>query len=238
MSTFKDDNTEPASPSQEKESKAGVTRREFLMESTLAAAALALHTSPLKAEAATDPPAAPAKRPNILMFISDEFRGDFICAAGKNSMDYSPNLDSIYERGTVFQNAITNQPLCSPARACLFTGQYATTTGVWHLGPGLHPDAVTLATELHQAGYTTNYIGKWHLAPNNARTGQGLGDVPPEYRGGFADLWQASNVLELTSHPYHGTIWNGDGTPMEYKDITSTMLTISSILLLLLNPGP
>ncbi|NNM84348.1 MAG: sulfatase-like hydrolase/transferase [Phycisphaerales bacterium] len=159
------------------------------------------------------------RKPNILMVISDQFRSDFICAANQNPMAYTPNLDAMYRRGTVFQNLMTNQPLCSPARACLFTGQYATQTGVFVLGPGLRPGATTLATELAKVGYSTNYIGKWHLAPNNWKTGAGLGYVEPEYRGGFTGLWQASNVLELTSHPYHGTIWDGDGKPMHYKDI-------------------
>ena len=208
--------------SSENNRREGPTRREFLAQSALAAAALALHTPSALSESLESSSKKPANRPNIVLVHSDQFRGDFICAADNNPMDITPNLDAMYHRGTVFQNFMTNQPLCSPSRACLFTGQYATTTGVWKLTDpeiGLSPHAVTLATQLHGAGYSTNYIGKWHLAPKNNATGQGLGFVPPEYRGGFVDLWEASNVLELTSHPYHGTIWNGDGTPMHYKDI-------------------
>ena len=200
----------------------GSTRRKFLAQSALAAAALAIHASPYQSETIREPETTPAKRPNILLVHSDQFRWDFISAVGLNPMSYTPNLDAMYSRGTAFQNLMTNQPLCSPSRACLFTGQYATTTGVWRLTQPnifLSPDAVTLAKQLHKVGYSTNYIGKWHLAPKNNATGQGLGFVPPEYRGGFTDLWQASNVLELTSHPYHGTLWNGDGTPIHYKDI-------------------
>src|SRR6202034_2862817 len=118
-----------------------------------------------------------------------------------------------------FDNAFTNQPLCSPARSCLFTGQYATKTGVWKLTGqriGLPADAVTMATVLSGAGYSTNYIGKWHLmqSANNADKGY----VPPERRNGFKDLWQASNVLEETTHPYKGTIWDGAGNPMTFDD--------------------
>ncbi len=174
--------------------------------------------------AAGDPaeePARTAGRPNILLVISDQYRWDFIGGYGHNSMSFTPNLDAMLRRGTAFRNAFTNQPLCSPARACLFTGQYATRTGVWNLGPGLRRGATTLATVLRQAGYSTNYIGKWHLAPNDAyaRPPQGLGYVAPEDRGGFLDLWQASNILELTSHPYHGTLWEGDGSEITYQDI-------------------
>ncbi|MDE3178030.1 MAG: sulfatase-like hydrolase/transferase, partial [Acidobacteriota bacterium] len=80
------------------------------------------------------------KRPNLLMIIADQFRWDFVGAYGLNPMGVTPNLDGMARRGTAFQNAITNQPLCSPSRACLFTGQYATETGVWKLGPGLRSD--------------------------------------------------------------------------------------------------
>lgn len=134
-------------------------------------------------------------------------------------MGLTPNIDSIARRGVAFQNAITNQPWCSPSRACLFTGQYATTHGVWRLGPGLRPDATTLATELRSHGYTTNYIGKWHLSPNSLDRRESLGWVPPEHRGGFLDLWEASNILELTSHPYEGNIWNAEGQVIHYQDI-------------------
>ncbi|MGH7979406.1 MAG: sulfatase-like hydrolase/transferase, partial [Limisphaerales bacterium] len=195
------------------------TRRTFLKQSVLAAAA-----SPLIGAIA---PAAEAKapdprtsRPNILLVISDQYRWDFVHAHGQNPTNFTPNLDAMVRRGTTFENAFTNQPLCSPARSCLFTGQYATTTGIWKLtGPriGLRSDAVTLATVLSSAGYSTNYIGKWHLMEINSR--RDLGYVPPEKRGGFRDLWQASNVLELTSHPYHGTLWDSDGTPLKYEGI-------------------
>ncbi len=199
------------------------TRRAFLKQSAMVAAAPLAGSKVLSSvQDAGQSSHHPVKQPNIVIIHSDQFRWDFICAAGLNPMSYTPNLDAMYRRGTVFQNFITNQPLCSPSRACLWTGQYATTNGVWKLlwsdNPrvGIKPDAVTLATQLRAAGYSTNYIGKWHLAPHPEA---GLGYVPPQYRGGFLDLWQAANVFELTTYPYHGTIWDGDGHPMEFKDI-------------------
>ena len=203
------------------------TRRDFLKKSALAAAAAPIAAAALgtRAQAEESSHGQPPQKPNILIIHSDQFRWDFIGAAGHNPMAITPNLDAMYNRGTVFENFITNQPLCSPSRACLWTGQYGTTNGVWKLlwsdNPrvGINPHAVTLATQLNEAGYSTNYIGKWHLAPlPDGVKGKEIGFVPREYRGGFKDLWQVSNILELTSHPYHGTIWDGDGTPMHYKD--------------------
>jgi arylsulfatase A-like enzyme len=198
------------------------SRRDFLKRTAVAAASMPLLAADAaRAQAVGQPAGAPAKRPNVLLVISDEYRADFICAYGHNPMAFTPNLDAMARRGTVFQKAFANQPLCGPSRSCLFTGQYATQTGVWHNGPGLVPGATTLATELRKAGYSANYIGKWHLAPNGrgVKPDSGLGYAAPEYRGGFLDLWQASNVLELTSHPYHGTIWDGQGNPMRYQGI-------------------
>jgi arylsulfatase A-like enzyme len=194
------------------------TRRNFLKQTMMAAA-----FSPVIAAAAPDAEAQEAntsgKKPNILLVISDQFRSDFICGYGHNSMNFTPNLDAMLRRGTAFENAFSNQPLCSPARSCLFTGQYATRTGVWSLGLGLQPGATTLATLLRGQGYTANYIGKWHLAPNSKDDPASHGYVPPQYRGGFDDLWQASNELENTSHPYGGTIWDGAGNPMTFDGI-------------------
>ena len=90
---------------------------------------------------------------------------------------------------------------------------------MWKLGPGLRPGATTLATVLRDNGYTANYIGKWHVAPNDAEKHQGLGFVRPEYRVGFLDLWQASNIIELTSHPYQGDIWDGSGKVMHFDGV-------------------
>ncbi|MEJ2009733.1 MAG: sulfatase-like hydrolase/transferase [Acidobacteriota bacterium] len=197
------------------------TRRDFLKGSAMAMAAPGLAASGLAAssEQAGQPSASRRKKPNILIYIADQFRWDFVGANGLNPMGVTPNLDAMAERGVSMQNAVTNQPLCSPSRACLFTGRYATETGVWKLGPGLRPDATTLATVLTGQGYTANYIGKWHLAPNSHDKPASHGYVPPEYRGGFKDLWEGSNELELTSHPYEGTIWDGDGKPMHFKGI-------------------
>ena len=196
-----------------------MTRREFIKHSS-AVAALPVAGAPLAESRSPD--AAEERSPNIIVYIADQFRWDCVSAYGLNPMEVTPNLDGVAARGVAFQNAVTNQPLCSPSRACLFTGLYATQSGVWTLtdsGVGLKPDAITLATVLRAKGYTANYIGKWHLAPGSHSNPSTLGFVPREYRGGFLDLWEASNVLELTSHPYHGTLWNGDGEPVRFKGI-------------------
>ncbi|HEX5410539.1 MAG TPA: sulfatase-like hydrolase/transferase [Terriglobia bacterium] len=206
------------------------SRREFLKRSAATVAAPALAGSGRSGVSGAEGQAEkPGKPPNILIVIADQFRWDCIGAYGLNPMDVTPNLDSIAGRGAAFQNAVTNQPWCSPSRACLLTGQYGTEHGVWRLSPGLRPDATTLAKVLRGQGYTANYIGKWHLAPHSVHSQEvdplgknGVGYVPPEYRGGFLDLWEASNVLEITSHPYEGNIWDAHGKVIHYEGVYRT----------------
>ncbi len=157
-------------------------------------------------------------KPNIVVIISDQFRADNLGVLGRNPMNLTPRLDAMARRGTLFRSAICNQPVCAPARACMFTGQYPSTHGVWKNGPGLRPGATTLATELRKAGYSANYIGKWHLAPNEGATGS-TGPVEAAYRGGFLDLWEASNVLEFTSHPLEGDLYDGDGRAIHFSNV-------------------
>lgn len=83
-------------------------------------------------------------------------------------------------------------------------------------GLGLTPGVATLATALRQAGYSANYIGKWHSAQNPGHE-HNWGPVAPQYRGGLLDFWEASNVLEMTSHPYEGDIFDSNGTPIHFS---------------------
>jgi len=194
-----------------------VNRRNFLL-GTAAAAAQAGVAAALPTANATGQPTAGSRRPNIVIYHADQFRWDFVGANGLNSSTRTPNLDRMAAEGTNFNHAITNQPVCGPSRAVLLTGCYATETGVWRNGLGLRQDLPTLATELRKAGYTANYIGKWHLAAGSAANGGGRGAVKPEHRGGFDDLWEASNALEFSTRPYEGTIWDRDGNPIAFKD--------------------
>jgi arylsulfatase A-like enzyme len=185
----------------------GLTRRDFLRRSSAVAAA------PVVASAQP-----PRSRSNVILIISDQFRWDCLGANGRSPLGLTPNLDSMAREGVNFGNALTNQPVCAPSRACLFTGQYANRHGVWRNGVPLPSDAVTIAKVLRGAGFTANYIGKWHLAPQTPGDSTTAGPVPPAYRGGFDDFWEGSNVLERTSHPYEGSIWDGSGREIRFAN--------------------
>src|SRR3954454_9517602 len=78
-----------------------------------------------------------AARPNIVLVISDQFRWDCVGAMGLNPMNLTPNLDRMAQRGVMFRNAFVAQPVCAPARASMFTGQYPAKHGVWKNAIGL-----------------------------------------------------------------------------------------------------
>ncbi len=156
---------------------------------------------------------ADRERPNVILVISDQFRWDCLGANGLNPLNLTPSLDAMAGAGVNLTNAITNQPVCAPSRACLFTSLYPNKHGVWNNGIALPAALPTLAKVFRQAGYTANYIGKWHLGSPAEP-----GPVAPEFRGGFDDLWEGCNLLEFTSHPYEGLIWDRNGQPIPFKD--------------------
>jgi len=159
-----------------------------------------------------------ADRPNVLVVLTDQQRWDTVGAYG-NPMDLTPNLDRAAERGTRAEQAITPQPVCGPARACLQTGRHGTEHGVFTNGRVLDFEGeALLADQFADAGYDTGYVGKWHLA--NAR----LDPVPEEQRAGY-DFWRAAGALEWTSHPYEGTLYDEDGEPVEFDGYRVDELT-------------
>jgi len=194
------------------------SRRSFLKGTVAAAVAATVSATGAAAAEKKADSKKPAVKPNIILYHSDQFRADFVGANGRNGSVKTPNIDAIAARGKNFTHAVTNQPVCSPSRSVLITSRYATETGVWHNGLELEKTLPTLATELRNAGYTANYIGKWHLALGNPKLGGTTGPVKAEDRGGFLDLWEAANAIENTSHPYEGTIWDRDNNPITYKD--------------------
>ena len=199
------------------------TRREFLRNAALASGAIAV-TGAGGAEASS--PQDPAStqqagnKPNILMICADQFRADFIGANGENPSVRTPNLDALAARGTNFRKAVCNQPLCSPSRASFMTGMYATKTGVWKLGLELDHSLPTIATALRQDGYSTHFMGKWHVSRTELEDGQKqLGWIPPgPSRAGFDDTWEGANVPEIVSHPYEGNYWTTDGTNIGFRN--------------------
>ncbi|MEM1060357.1 MAG: sulfatase-like hydrolase/transferase [Verrucomicrobiota bacterium] len=155
---------------------------------------------------------------NFIVFFTDQQRWDTLGLNG-NPMGLTPHFDRLARQGTFFRQAYTPQPVCGPARSCIQTGQYASTTRVWQNGPGLLPESPKLGELFKEAGYRTSYLGKWHLSPD------GPGDpVKKEYRAGW-DEWIGANCTELTSTPYRLRMFDENDQPVEFPGYRSDALT-------------
>ncbi|MHC4871639.1 MAG: sulfatase-like hydrolase/transferase [Planctomycetota bacterium] len=119
---------------------------------------------------------------NILIIFTDQQRKDTIGAYG-STVTSTPNLDKLAKESAVFENAVCSQPVCSPSRGSLVTGQYPHTHGcIINCGPaypgeGLREETQTIAEMLKPYGYKAGYVGKWHIGD----------EVKPQH--GFEDYW-------------------------------------------------
>ena len=136
-----------------------------------------------------------SSRPNIVVILIDDLRWDELGIA-RHPFIRTPNIDRIGKEGALFRNAFMTTPLCSPSRASFLTGQYAHTHGIVDnvdRSAASH-ELVTFPLLLHQTGYETAFIGKWHM---------GNDDKP---RPGF-DRW----VSFKGQGTYHDPDINEDG---------------------------
>ena len=149
------------------------------------------------------------QKPNILVFFTDQQRADSCgCYGSPNGL--TPFLDSLGEDGVVFDNAVSCQPVCGPARAVIQTGQFATRNGCYRNAIDLPVDGQTLARRMKAAGYKTGYVGKWHLA------GTGVEPVPQELRAGYEDYWITADLLEFSSGPGSGFVFDKQNRKREF----------------------
>ena len=94
---------------------------------------------------------------------------DLACCKGRFPWFQTPNMDHLAAEGVRFRNAFVTNSLCSPSRACFLTGRYNHLNGVANNHTPFPVENVTYATLLRAAGYTTGYIGKWHMDGQRGR---------------------------------------------------------------------
>lgn len=164
---------------------------------------------------AVQPPSGPApdaaedsRRPNVILVMADDMRVD--------DLRFAPKIRSLIGgRGLTFENSFSPFPLCCPARASLFTGQYAHNHHVfWHERPygyGAFDDSRTLATALKRAGYRTGFVGKY-LNGYGGQRSLVSGEKSYEYvPRGWTD-WRASFMARKVPG-VHGSTYNYFDSP-------------------------
>jgi N-acetylglucosamine-6-sulfatase len=108
--------------------------------------------------------AARKSQPNIVVIVVDDMRFDEYGAGGHPYLK-TPAIDALGAGGATFRNAYHTTPLCSPNRASILTGQYASIHGVLDNTSRAYASHQlrTFAQELQKAGYETAHVGKWHM---------------------------------------------------------------------------
>lgn len=120
----------------------------------------------------------PAQPKNVVIVLVDDLGWKDLGYAG-SALYQTPNLDELAREATVFTQAYSGHPVCSPSRAAIMTGKNPTRLGITDWIPGQRPEnrsltspairnelpleEKTMAEYFKEAGYKTFFAGKWHL---------------------------------------------------------------------------
>ncbi len=137
---------------------------------------------------------AVTETPNILLVVSDEERrNDWL-----DGVVDLPAHQRLRDDGLTFNRYYTHSSPCSPSRASLYTGSYIAEHGVvanvsFPTHTALDPNIPTSGRLLHDQGYHSSYLGKWHLSHGN---------TPDMVSYGYTD-WEGDDK------EYQGNAWTG-----------------------------
>lgn len=156
-----------------------------------------------------------AKKLNLLFVFTDQQSYDMIGVSG-NKQVITPHLDNLAKEGVYFSHALSNQPLCTPYRGMLLSGQHPLYNGCWRNDVPLLPNnGTSFAQALNSAGYETAYIGKWHLYGGKTRD---TGIPSGENRQGFNGTFLTNNVT-VDFSPEASFYWNDQNEKVFFKDV-------------------
>lgn len=105
------------------------------------------------------------QRPNILYIMADDHTSQAWGIYGGPLKNFvkAPNISRLAQEGCTLENVFCTNSICTPSRASILTGRYSHQNGVYTLSEALSPDSMNVAKALHEAGYQTAIVGKWHL---------------------------------------------------------------------------
>lgn len=167
-------------------------------------------------------------QPNILLFVSDQHRADFIEGEGDSQVSTS-NLRRLADRGTVFERCLTTCPLCVPARMSLITGRSPHNLDSFSNASALHSQIPTFAHALGMAGYRTVLAGRMHFMGGDQFHGfdeRLVGDVCGGHMG--------QNRAEYRFRGYYGQppYIDGDGAGLSHDQYFDQAVAVEACRLI------
>jgi len=140
--------------------------------------------------------ASTSGKPNIIIFLADDLGyGDLSCYG--NPIIKTPSIDRFATEGVRLTDCHSAATVCSPSRAALLTGRNPYRSGFYDILGSfncyLQSQEITLPEMLKPAGYSTCFVGKWHLSQfNNNVKKPGEKKQPTPGDQGF-DHWFATS---------------------------------------------
>ncbi len=183
--------------------KDGIPRREFLRRSGLGTAAAALSVDAPQAYAQAG---IATRRMNVVHVIADQHQA--ACTGyERHPQAITPNMDRLAASGVQFRRAYTQNPICTPSRTSILSGQYCHNHGYYGLnGPPPPYDLPSFFSHFRGHGYRTAAFGKIHTPdePQNwlATHCDVLGDCyryrsqPPYFSDEYTGYLKSRGLLE------------------------------------------
>ncbi|MCC9605902.1 sulfatase-like hydrolase/transferase [Blastopirellula sp. JC732] len=154
--------------------------------------------------------------PNVLLLVADDLGYAELGCVG-NTQVRTPHIDQFAAKSLLCRQAYVAAPNCSPSRAGFLSGRFPTRFGYEFnpigarnddLGTGIPLQQKTLAEYLHDEGYTTGLVGKWHLG--------GAADFHPQ-RHGFDEFYGFLHE----GHYFVPSPWQGTTTWLRRRGLPS-----------------
>jgi arylsulfatase A-like enzyme len=167
---------------------------------------------------------AAEKKPNIVIILADDLGYGYVGYQGGKAK--TPNIDKLAAEGVQLK-AIYGHPMCSPTRAAMLTGRYASRWGV----TGAQNEQAfpfgtpTLASVLQSSGYETALTGKWHL-------GSAVEMAPNKFGFGYSYGLLAGGATPDT-HEYkfgpHQRTWHRNGKFLDEEGHITDLITRDAV---------
>ena len=159
-------------------------------------------------------------KPNVVILLSDDLGWNDV--GYHNSSVHTPNIDALAKQGVELNRFYVN-PTCSPSRASMMTGLFATTHGVnvpiqWYTKVGLPLEYKILPQYFKDAGYSTHLVGKWHL-------GHYVQAYLPNQRGFDSFYGFLGGAIGYHDHLLEGRVdWQRDGVTVEEEGYSTELI--------------